>query len=88
MTILRPIGTRFKMTCSPSKSSTGWMATEYECEVVSHIKTARYPGDTEGSMAEEIRFLSYRNVLPDYITINADGSMTVFTSTPPQPDDA
>lgn len=78
MTILRPIGTRFKVTYPPSKSSTDWMAIEYECEVVAHVKTARFIGDTDGPMAEEIRFLSYRKVLPDYITLNADGSMTVI----------
>jgi len=32
MTILRPIDTRFKVTYPPSKSSTDWMAIEYECD--------------------------------------------------------
>jgi len=55
---LRPIGTRFKMAYPPSKSSTSLMAAEYECEVVDHVKTACFLGDTEGPMAEKIKFLS------------------------------
>lgn len=74
---LRPIGTRFKVTYPPFPSSTVWMATEYECEVVDHVKTARFIGDKEGPLAEKIKIVSCREVLPDHISLNADGSMTV-----------
>lgn len=77
MTDLRPIGTRFTEVYQPPKNSTELMAIECEYEVVAHVKTARFLGDTEGPMAERLKIISRREVLPESVSLNDDGSMTV-----------
>lgn len=55
--LLRPIGTRFWVHYPPDPWSTDPYSHDRLYEVVGHVKTARFLGDKDGPMGEEIKII-------------------------------
>ena len=67
MNKLRPIGTRFVQHFPPDINSTNPYAHDITYEVVKHVQAARFYGDKDGYMAEEVRVIDVMEVEPEWM---------------------
>ncbi len=57
---VRPIGTRFDIESPAHIGSTDFMPKTHTYEVVAHVRCARFYGDTEGILREELKCVDIR----------------------------
>jgi hypothetical protein len=59
--MIRPIGTRFTIHYPPSEWSTDYHPTDILYGVIRHVKVARFRGDKDGILAEELKAIAIKS---------------------------